>query len=334
MVSFVAPCYDEADVLPLFIGRLTSHLDQLAANYRIEVILVDDGSRDRSWDLIKQAAAADPRYRGVKLSRNFGQQAALTCGYEFAEGDAVVTLDADLQDPPEVVHEMISRWRAGADVVLAVRTARVNEPRTKLLTARLFYSLANMLCRGTIRRQVGEFRLLSRRSLDALLRLQERDRFIRGMVGWIGFQTAEVQFDRPGRPAGRTHYTFRMMARLAIDAFASAGRYPLELAATCILGVSALSVLYLLAHTVAWATGLTEGPGWLALLTAVTVLGATALAFQALTALYLGRLYEQVRQRPLYIVEEVVGRVLPRGSPGVKPPSTLPEERPAVCDGS
>jgi glycosyltransferase involved in cell wall biosynthesis len=305
MLSLMAPCHNEQEVLPLFVERVCCLLKELDADYRIEVLLIDDGSTDATWTLICNAVNSDPRFRGIKLSRNFGQQAALSCGYEFAAGDAVVSLDADLQDPPEVIPEMVARWRDGADVVFTVRASRTGETWAKLLTARLFYRLSSRLCGNAIRAESGDFRLLSRRSLDAFLSLREQHRYVRGMVQWLGFRTAEVAFDRPDRAAGRTKYSYWALAALAVEAFVTSGRSFLGLAGRLTAVISGLCLLGWMGLLIAWGLGFpVEGVvgGAVGLL---VVLGTASVLFQVVAAEYLGRIFEQVRQRPVYLVEEI-----------------------------
>lgn len=305
LLSLAVPCHNEQEVLPIFLERISALLKELDADYRTEVLLIDDGSTDATWALICEAVRRDGRFRGIKLSRNFGQQAALTCGYEFAGGDAVVSLDADLQDPPEVIPEMIARWREGADVVFTVRASRTNETWAKLLTARLFYWLSRRLCGYPVRTESGDFRLLSRRSLDAFLSLREQHRYVRGMVQWLGFRTAEVAYHRPGRAAGRTKYSCRAMTALAIEAFVTSGRHFLGLAARVSAFVALLCLLGWVGLLVAWRLGFSaEGVlgGAVGLL---IVLGTASVLLQVVAAEYLGRIFEQVRQRPVYIVEEM-----------------------------
>jgi len=305
LLSLVVPCRNEQEVLPLFVERVSCLLKELDADYRSEVLLIDDGSTDATWALICEVVRSDGHFRGIKLSRNFGQQAALTCGYEFAAGDAVVSLDADLQDPPELVPEMLARWREGADVVLTVRTSRTGETWAKLQTARLFYWLSARLCSYPIRAESGDFRLLSRRGLDALLSLREQHRYIRGMVQWLGFRTAEVAYDRPGRAAGRTKYSYRAMAALALEAFVTSGRSFLGLAGRLTALIAGLCLLGWMGLLVAWGLGLSVEGVLGSAVGLLIVLGTVSVLFQVLAAEYLGRIFEQVRQRPVYIVEEL-----------------------------
>lgn len=315
LISLVVPCYNEEEVLPLLIERTT----QLAASLDTEfgcdtqVVLVDDGSRDGTWDQVCRFAVCDGRVLGVRLSRNFGHQAALTCGYAFATGNAVVTLDADLQDPPELVLEMVSRWKAGFDVVHGIHHRRQGETVFKVATAKLFYWLIRKLGVKHVRAQAGEFRLMSRRTVDALLKMGETDRFLRGMVGWMGFAAAEVHFERPPRAAGKSKWPVRKLVRLAVDAIVAFSQFPLRLA---YYGALALSLAFLgyfgfslAAHV--WADRPLDTSGWVLLL-AVVAFGAANLLSQALLGEYVGRLHEQCRGRPLYVVQDLTDGGPPR----------------------
>jgi dolichol-phosphate mannosyltransferase len=311
VVSLVVPCFNEHDVLPLLIARLEELAAQLAAEQDCDadIVLVDDGSTDDTWAGIQAAAAADARIRGARLSRNFGQQAALTCGYELAFGDAVVCLDADLQDPPEVVLEMVARWRAGFDVVYGVRRRRLGETAFKRGTARCFYWLIRRLGAVHVRAAAGEFRLLSRRAVDAVRQLGETDRLLREMVGWIGFPATDVLYDRQPRAAGETKWPVHRMLRLALDGIVASSRAPLRWAFYLAVGLSLVFLGYLswrwAAH--AWLDKPLAGMDS-AVLLSVIVFGAANLLGQAVLGEYVGRIHRQSLRRPLYIVQEVVGR--------------------------
>ena len=304
LLNIVIPCYHEADGLPILESRLANAIDTLESQQlNVELIIVDDGSRDGTWQAIVAWAARDRRVRGIRLSRNFGHQAALTCGYDLARGDAVVCLDADLQDPPELIPDMVARWREGFDVVLAVRRRRKGESAFKLWTATLFYRTLRGLGAGYVRADSGDFRLLSRRSLNALNSLREQHRFIRGMVGWIGFNTTELFYDRDARHAGTTHYPLRKMLRLALDAMVSFSSAPLRLAYV-LSGVLMLMTLGYLAYVlmVHFVWGISLVPGWTSLLLAIIGFGAMNLFCLGLMGEYVGRIYEQVKHRPVYFV--------------------------------
>lgn len=310
-VSLVVPCYNEEPAIPHLRRELTALADALTREHgcTCEILLIDDGSRDRTWEQIRAFSADDARVRGARLSRNFGHQAALSCGYDLASGDAVISLDADLQDPPHVVPEMVARWRAGADVVFAIRKAREGETAFKLFTASLFYKLIRKLSAANIREDSGDFRLMSRRSLDALNKLRERHRFIRGMVGWVGYRTDEVHYQRQARVAGETKYPLRKMLLLAADAIVSFSRFPLKLAYWSAFALSGFFLAYLAVSLVRYLFFHTEiVPGWPSLIVTIIAFGSANLLCLGLLGEYVGRIYEEAKQRPIYLLEEVVAR--------------------------
>jgi polyisoprenyl-phosphate glycosyltransferase len=302
LLALVVPCYDEAEAFPHLRAALESLRSELLSKYHVEVVLIDDGSRDNTWPLIRQFAASCDWVRGAALSRNFGHQAALTCGLTLARGDAVVSLDADLQDPPAVVLEMAAVWENGADIVYAVRRSRAGETAFKKATAALFYRLARRLGAKGLRADAGDFRLMSRRSLDALLAMPEQHRFLRGMVGWVGFRTADVHYDRAARVAGTTKYPLRKMLRLAADAVVSSSSAPLKFPYYCAILLSLLIIFTALA---ALALG-GIGPGDAAVVFALVLFGSGALVSLGILGEYVGRIYEQVKARPLFLVKEAV----------------------------
>jgi dolichol-phosphate mannosyltransferase len=307
-LSIVIPCFNEELAFPFLRERITLLADGLTDRFNVELVFVDDGSRDGTWTEVRRFAQEDERVRGIALSRNFGHQFALTCGYEAATGAAVVSMDADLQDPPEVVHEMIARWLEGADIVYAIRRSRAGESVFKRATAHLFYRMLHWMGARRVRRDSGDFRLMSRRALDALLEMRETHRFIRGMVGWIGFVEAEVHYDRAERVAGATKYPFRKMLRLALDASVSFSMIPLRVAYIGAFFVSAVFLVYL--AVVVIRVTLFDAPlvpGWTSLLLAAVAFGATNLLCLGLLGEYVGRIYEQTKQRPLYYVKERAG---------------------------
>src|SRR5581483_7564504 len=226
LLSVVAPVYNEEATIEEFYSRVCGALEDL----RFELVLIDDGSTDRSAALLERLAASDPRVRIVYLSRNFGHQTALTAGLDHARGDAVVMLDADLQDPPELIPRMLDHWRAGCDVVYAVRERREGESRFKLATARWFYKLFDRLAQVELQHNSGDFRLLDRRALNALLAMRERNRFLRGMTVWVGYTQAAVPYHRDPRYAGETKYTLSKMMKFSLDAISSFSHRPLQLA--------------------------------------------------------------------------------------------------------
>jgi glycosyltransferase involved in cell wall biosynthesis len=305
LVSIVIPCYNEQEVLPLLREELSAVAQLLAPEYDIEIILVDDGSYDTTWEQIREFARDDNRFRGISLSRNFGHQSALTCGYDLARGDAVVSMDADLQDPPGVIVELVKQWRNGADIVYAIRSKREGEGRFKLWTAKLFYGLLHALGAHHVTPEAGDFRLLSRRALDALGRMREHHRFIRGMVGWIGFNTVEVHYERKPRARGKTKYPFRRMLLLAMDAIVSFSSSPLRLSYLLTLCLSLVFLGYLARTLIAsFFFGEMVVRGWPSLILSVVAFGSMNLLCLGLLGEYVGRIYEQSKQRPLYFIKE------------------------------
>ncbi len=298
-LSVVAPMYDEEDTVEAFYDRVRRALDGV----RFELILVDDASRDRTPALLDRLADSDPRVKVLHLSRNFGHQAAITAGLEHASGDAVVMLDGDLQDPPELIPEMLDRWYAGADVVYGVRESRRGESRFKLVTASWFYRLFTRLTRLDLRENSGDFRLLDRRALDAVLALRERNRFLRGMTVWVGFVQTAVPYQRDARYAGQTKYTFRKMVRFSLDAIASFTSFPLQIAT--FLGFLFASLAFLMLPLVVVARLLEiYDAGVPSLLFVVLLLGGIQLITVGIIGEYVGRIYDEVKGRPLYIVGE------------------------------
>ena len=306
-VSIVVPCYNEEAVFPYLRKELTELTNSLSSNYAVELVLVDDGSKDSTWDLVREFQQEEPRVVGVSLSRNFGHQAALSCGYEFASGDCIISMDADLQDPPSVVPAMLKLWEDGFDVVLAVRRKRYGESRFKLWTASSFYRVARWLGGLNMRPDCGDFRLMSRRSLDALTNMKEYHRFIRGMVGWVGFRTTEMVYDRPPRREGETKYPIGKMLRFALDGIFSFSFLPLRVAFIAGIILSAGSIGYLaytLVKVLLFGQALVRG--WSSLLLLITAFGAMNLICIGIVGEDVGRIFEEVKRRPLYLIQEVL----------------------------
>jgi dolichol-phosphate mannosyltransferase len=303
LLSVVAPVFDEEKVLAEFHRRLAAAL----AGIEYELILVDDGSSDGSPRIMRELAVSDPRVRVVELSRNFGHQAALTAGLDRARGDAVACLDSDLQDPPELLTEMLERWRDGADVVYAVRRSREGESRFKLVSARGFYRVFSRLARMDPEAASGDFRLLDRRAVDVLKAMPERNRFLRGMTVWVGFTQTAVPYDRDPRYAGETKYTLRRMLRFSIDAIASFSHVPLQLAT--LLGFTFSLVAFLgIPVAIGFRIAGQFVPGVTSILLAVLLLGGIQLITLGIVGEYIGRIYEEVKGRPLYVVRgEIAG---------------------------
>lgn len=314
-LSVVVPIYNEQESVPELIARLHEGLAGAVRSY--EVILVDDGSNDRTWEIIGAAAARDARIKGLSFSRNFGHQMAFTAGLDHAEGDAVVIMDADLQDPPELLPELIARWREGYDVVYAVRARRHGETTFKLLTAAAFYRLLRRITRVDIPVDTGDFRLMSRRAVLAFRRMPERHRFTRGMVSWLGFRQIGVPYVRAARHAGETKYPLRKMLRLASDGITSFSYLPLQLATYLGLLVSGLAFVALAATLVLKLAGAHLAWVWVAL-SALALLGGAQLVAVGLLGEYVGRVLDEAKRRPLYLVRETVGLDGPEErSPGV-----------------
>jgi polyisoprenyl-phosphate glycosyltransferase len=304
MVSLVVPVYNEVEVIGAFYERATSTLAGLPdADY--EIVFVDDGSRDGSYQQLAQFAAADPHVRVLKLSRNFGHQIAISAGIDHARGDCVVVIDADLQDPPEVIASLVEQWRQGFDVVYGVRTEREGETPLKLMTASFFYRLLGRLSQVQIPANVGDFRLMSRRAVDQLTQLREKDRFVRGLVSWIGFQQTGVPYSRDKRFAGVTKYPYRKMIKFAFDGITSFSTAPLKLATWSGYGASLLAFMYLLSVFVQKALGYTV-EGWATIMVALLFLGGVQLVCLGILGEYLGRVFNEVKPRPMYILEDVI----------------------------
>src|SRR3954453_4712760 len=305
-LSIVVPCYNEEACL----GELHARLGAAARNVAgddYEIVLVNDGSRDRSWAMMKDLAERDPRLVAINLSRNHGHQLALTAGLDLCRGERILIIDADLQDPPELLPDMVERMAAEqADVVYAVRRARAGETAFKLATAKLFYRGLSKLAEIEIPRDTGDFRLMSRRALDALLSLPEQAGFIRGMVAWVGFRQVPIVYDRAERHAGPTKYPLSKMVRFALDAVTGFSTAPLRFASHFGLWLVAATVLILIYIAIGFLSG-SAIPGWTSLMLVVVVLGAVQMFVLGLIGEYLGRLYIEAKRRPLYIVSDIAG---------------------------
>ena len=299
LLSIVAPVYDEQELVEEFIARACA----AAADYHFELVMVNDGSSDSTPELLDHIASTDPRVRVIHLSRNFGHQAALTAGLEHAAGDVVAMIDADLQDPPELIPEMVAQWSQGADVVYAVRRQREGESAFKLATASWFYRLFDKLAQVDREPNAGDFRLLDRRALDALLAMTERSRFLRGMTVWVGFQQTAVPYERDARHAGETKYTVRRMLRFSLDAITSFSHLPLQLATYA--GILSAGVAFI-AIPVVIALRLFDSylPGFGSITIAILLLGGIQLIALGMIGEYVGRIYDEVKHRPLYLVRD------------------------------
>ena len=305
-LSIVVPCFNEEECLVPLHERLGAAA-RSAAGKDYEILLVNDGSRDSSWAMMVKMAVEDPHLVAVNLSRNHGHQLALTAGLDLCRGETVLIIDADLQDPPELLPEMMEVMRKEqADVVYGVRGSRSGETAFKRGTAHAFYRLLSRATEVDIPVDAGDFRLMSRRALNVLLAMPEQARFIRGMVAWIGFKQVAFVYDRQERFAGETKYPLRKMMRFALDALTGFSSAPLKLASHAGLWLSFGSVLLVIYIAYAWAAG-RNIPGWTSLMLIVVVLGAIQMFVLALLGEYIGRLYNEAKGRPLYIVQEVAG---------------------------
>src|ERR1700733_5170640 len=294
LLSVVAPVYNEEATIEQFYARVCTALQGI----RFELVLVDDGSTDGSEMEMRKLASNDPRVRVVQLSRNFGHQTALTAGLDHARGDAVVMLDADLQDPPELIRTMLDHWRAGCDVVYAVREHRDGESRFKLSTARWFYRLFDKLAQVELQPNSGDFRLLDRRPLDALLSMRERNRFLRGMTVWVGYTQAAVPYHRDPRYAGETKYTISRMLRFSLDAISSFSHLPLQLGTLLGFMISTLAFIAIPVVIVLRILG-SYLPGFSALTIVVLLLGGIELIAIGIIGEYVGRIYAAEKGRAL-----------------------------------
>jgi dolichol-phosphate mannosyltransferase len=299
LLSVVTPMHDEQDNVRALYERIAAALDGL----EWELVVTDDGSTDATAARLAELAGADERVKVITLSRNFGHQAAITAGLEHARGEAVVMIDADLQDPPEVIPRLVERWRAGADVVYAVRESRTGETRTKLLTAHVFYRLMARLAQIELPVDAGDFRLMDRRALEALLAMPERSRFLRGMTVWIGFTQTAVPYHRDARAAGSTKYTPRRMLRLSFDAISSFSYFPLQLATVLGFVISLLAFLAIPLTVVARYSDIFV-PGISSTLVVILLLGGIQLMTIGVIGEYVGRIYDEVKRRPLYVVRD------------------------------
>jgi len=304
-ISLVVPVYNEADGIAQFQQRAAAALAALPGCV-CEIIYVDDGSRDGSYAIMRRFVDEDSRVKVIKLSRNFGHQIAITAGLDFATGDAIVFIDADLQDPPERISDLVAKWREGFDVVYARRAVRKGETPFKLMTAAAFYRVLGAFSKIDIPPDVGDFRLISARVAEHLRAMREKDRFIRGLVSWVGFRQTFILYERDKRFAGTTKYPLTKMIKFAWDGLTSFSSAPLRLATWMGYAASAMAFLYLITVLIAALSGATV-PGWATTIIAVLFLGGVQLICLGILGEYLGRVFNEVIPRPVYIVEEVLG---------------------------
>lgn len=305
-ISVVLPVFDEETTLPLLHQRLTGVLAAMGISY--ELLFINDGSRDRSWPALLDLANADAHVRAVNLSRNFGHQIAISAGIELSRGDAVIVMDSDLQDPPELIPALYAKYREGFDVAYAQRRTRGGETWFKNLTAKLFYRLIRRMSTVDIPVDTGDFRLISRRVVEDLRRLQERHRFVRGLVTWVGYNQAAVPYDRAPRSQGATKYPLRKMVSFALDGFTGFSSEPLRLATHlgALFAVGSFGLMVgLTVFKLLGGQGLVTG--WTSIIVAVLFLGGVQLLAIGILGEYIGRIYEEVKGRPLYLIREEVG---------------------------
>jgi glycosyltransferase involved in cell wall biosynthesis len=305
ILSIVVPLHNEEQTLGALERRLSAVLD--ADGFEDEVILVDDGSDDTTPPLLAELAMRDPRYKVVTLSRNFGHQIAITAGLDRARGDAVIVMDGDLQDPPEVIPDLVARWREGYEVVYAVRRRRRGEPFFRRVRAAVFYRLFRVVSEVDAPVDVGDFRLIDRRVLDVIKGMRERHRYIRGMVSWVGFRQTGVEYDREERFAGESKYPFTKLLKLGLDGVVSFSNAPLMLALRVGLAVSVLALLSGIAAIVIKIVGLFPIPGTATIVVLSSFLGGMQLLVLGVVGIYVGRVYDEVKERPLYLVDREVG---------------------------
>jgi polyisoprenyl-phosphate glycosyltransferase len=313
LLSVVVPCFNEEEVLRDTNHRLMAALQNLPMQF--EIIYVDDGSSDATPEILRELQTGDHRVKVVRFSRNFGHQMAITAGIEHAAGDAVAIIDGDLQDPPEVILQFVEKWRDGYDVVYGVRTEREGETAFKLWTAKYFYRFIGRLSDTEIPLDTGDFRLMDRRVVDTLLSMPERDRFVRGMVSWIGFSQVAVPYRRAARHAGTTKFSLMKMMRFATDGIVSFSILPLRLATWIGFAASAIAILGIgvaILERIFGVEGLVKG--WASLVIAVLFLGGVQLICMGIIGEYVGRIYGESKRRPLYVVRERMGFETPARS--------------------
>ena len=314
-ISIIIPCFNEEAVLPRLFERLGAVAATWQADY--EILCVDDGSRDRTWEILQAQNQNDPRWRGLSFARNFGHQTAVSAGLHFATGDAVVVIDADLQDPPEEISRLLAKWREGYEVVFATRKKR-RDPLIKKILAWGFYRLLAQMTPLPMARDAGDFCLLDKRVVAVMNALPERSRYLRGLRTWCGFRQTSVEFDRHERAAGVPQYTFKKSFKLAMDGLFSFSAAPLRLATYLGLWVSGLAflgVMFTLAQKIFAAQfakiGLAPGAGFPTIVISVLFLGGVQLICLGILGEYIGRIYEEVKGRPLWILRDTTGLVPP-----------------------
>lgn len=304
VISVVIPIYNEEEIIAELYRRMTAAMEAIGEPY--ELVLINDGSRDTSIEKMRELSAKDPRVKLIDFSRNFGHQVAITAGMDYASGDAVVVIDADLQDPPEVIARLVEKWREGYDVVYAVRAKRKGDTLFKKATAAAFYRVLKQITNVDIPVDTGDFRLMSRRAINALLSVREKHRFIRGLVSWIGFRQTGVTFVREERFAGVTKYPLKKMLKFAFDGITSFSFMPLQMATYMGFFTSAAAFLGILIVVALKLFTTIPLPGWASMMVCTLLLGGIQLITLGIIGEYIGRIYDEVKRRPLYITQDLV----------------------------
>ncbi|MEM7181749.1 MAG: glycosyltransferase family 2 protein [Spirochaetota bacterium] len=308
LVSIIVPIYFEETLIDEFYRRLSHVIQAQQDRYKFEVIFVNDGSTDRSLELLLQLHNDTYDIRVIDLSRNFGHQIAITAGIDHAEGDAVLVIDGDLQDPPEIIPQMLEKWQEGFSVVYGKRKKRKGETFFKLITAKIFYRIIRYLSDTDIPADSGDFRLMDRKAIDALKSLRESSRYIRGLVSWVGFKQYALEYERDERFAGETKYSLQKMFRLAFDGITGFSEKPLQLSiqlGLVITGAAFLVLLYTIISSILHPESVRHG--WTSLLTSVVFMGGIQLISIGILGLYVGRIHRETKNRPLYIISEKFG---------------------------
>jgi glycosyltransferase involved in cell wall biosynthesis len=305
LLSLIVPMYNEASVIPIFFERTIDILN--GAGVEFEIICVNDGSSDTTLELLREYATKDPRIKVISFSRNFGKEPAMTAALDYANGDAVIPIDADLQDPPELILEMLVKWREGYDVVFAKRVSRESDSFLKRKTALWFYSIFNKMSDTDIPHNVGDYRLMDRKVVDVIRQLPEKDRFMKGLYCWPGFEDTYVECERPSRAQGHTKFNFWQLWNFALSGFTSFSTMPIRAGIYLGLFISLISFIYafyIVTKTIILGI---DVPGYASIMVTMLFLGGIQLFFLGLLGEYIGRIFKEVKNRPLYVVKETIG---------------------------
>ena len=303
LISIVVPMYFEEEVAQECYNRITAVMDSNHYNY--ELVFVNDGSTDRTIEILEQLAMKDNRTKVINFARNFGHQIAVTAGIDYAKGDAIVIIDADLQDPPEVIPELVNKWLEGYDVVYAKRKKRKGETWFKLLTAKYFYKFLNYMSDIDIPKDTGDFRIIDRKVADVFRKMTEKNRFVRGMFSWIGFSQTYIEYERDERFAGETKYPFKKMIKFASDGIIAFSTKPLRLVMTLGSASVLISIIVLLYSIIIRLFGHEVQPGWASIMVAITFFSGIQLLGLGIVGQYIARIYDESKNRPIYIVKDV-----------------------------